>query len=89
MTAPWEHSVRPDGSPPVNGYGHAVDSTGAMVAVSGQVPVDGDGNAVGQEDDEYREAEKPPACFSVRVAGLVRPDFRAEADALAAAPSAG
>ncbi|MFD3776166.1 hypothetical protein [Streptomyces sp. NPDC058612] len=85
MTGAMEHSVRPDGSPPVNGYGHAVDSTGAMVAVSGQVPVDGDG----KEDAEYQDAENPPACFSVRVAGLVRPDFRAEADALAVTPSAG
>lgn len=45
-----EHYVRPDGMPPVNGYSHAVAFTGTMVAVSGQVPVDGDGNLVGGDD---------------------------------------
>ncbi|WP_424862803.1 RidA family protein [Streptomyces sp. MMS24-I29] len=130
-----EHFIRPSGSPPVNGYSHAVAFTGAMVAVSGQVPVDGDGNLVGKEDaeaqvrqvyanlttaleaagsglehvvkltvyltdlddlgafrkvrDEYQDAENPPACSLVRVAGLVHPDFRVEVDALAVAPSAG
>ncbi|MFI7388483.1 RidA family protein [Streptomyces sp. NPDC049813] len=47
-----KHFIRPDGSPPVNGYSHAVAFTGAMVAVSGQVPMDGGGNLVGREDAE-------------------------------------
>lgn len=135
MIGAMEHFIRPNGSPPVNGYSHAVTFTGAMVAVSGQVPVDGDGNLVGKEDaeaqvrqvyanlttaleaagsglehvvkltvyltdlddlgafrkvrDEYQDAERPPACSLVRVAGLVNPDFRVEIDALAVAPSAG
>ncbi|MFI9241633.1 RidA family protein [Streptomyces sp. NPDC053086] len=130
-----KHFIRPNGTPPVNGYSHAVAFTGAMVAVSGQVPVDGDGNLVGKEDaeaqvrqvyanltaaleaagsglehvvrltvyltdlddlgafrkvrDEYQDAEHPPACSLVRVAGLVHPDFRVEIDAWAVAPSAG
>lgn len=130
-----EHFIRPSGSPPVNGYSHAVAFTGAMVAVSGQVPVDAEGNPVGKEDaeaqvrqvyanlntaleaagsglehvvkltvyltdlddlgafrkvrDEHQDAENPPACSLVGVAGLVHPDFRVEIDALAVAPSAG
>ncbi|WP_327129685.1 RidA family protein [Streptomyces sp. NBC_01727] len=47
-----EHFIRPKGSPPVNGYSHAVAFTGAMVAVSGQVPVDGNGDLVGKGDAE-------------------------------------
>ncbi|MET9532393.1 MULTISPECIES: RidA family protein [unclassified Streptomyces] len=47
-----EHFIRPQGSPPVNGYSHAVAFTGAMVAVSGQVPVDGNGDPVGKGDPE-------------------------------------
>jgi len=44
------HLVRPEGTPPVNGYSHAVVFCGAMVAVSGQVPVDADGRLVGADD---------------------------------------
>ena len=47
-----EHFVRPDGSPPVKGYSHAVSFGGTMVAVSGQVPLDADGNVVGVDDPE-------------------------------------
>ncbi|OIJ64297.1 RidA family protein [Streptomyces mangrovisoli] len=129
-----EHLIRPSGSPPVNGYSHAVVFSGAMVAVSGQVPLDGDGNLVGKRDaeaqvrqvyanlagaleaagsglehvvkltvyltdlgdlavfrkvrDEHQDAEHPPACSLVRVAGLVHPDFRVEIDALAVVPGA-
>jgi enamine deaminase RidA (YjgF/YER057c/UK114 family) len=46
------HFVRPEGSPPVNGYSHAVASTGPLVAVSGQVPLDGEGRLVGEGDAE-------------------------------------
>lgn len=52
MLDAMEHFIRPSGLPPVNGYSHAVAFTGAMVAVSGQVPVDGEGNVVGKEDAE-------------------------------------
>lgn len=47
-----QHFVRPDGTPPVNGYSHAVSFGGPMVAVSGQVPVDAQGRLVGAEDAE-------------------------------------
>ncbi|WP_329467292.1 RidA family protein [Streptomyces sp. NBC_01431] len=45
-----QHFVRPQGSPPVNGYSHAVAFTGPTVAVSGQVPVDAEGRTVGESD---------------------------------------
>lgn len=45
-----QYYLRPDGLPPVNGYSHAVAFTGRMVVVSGQVPVDGRGRLVGQDD---------------------------------------
>jgi hypothetical protein len=42
-----QHHIRPDGLPPVNGYSHAVAFSGRMVAVSGQVPLDGQGRLAG------------------------------------------
>lgn len=47
-----EHHVRPDGTPPVNGYSHAVSFDGRLVVVSGQVPVDVRGDLVGPGDPE-------------------------------------
>ena len=44
-----QHYVRPDGLPPVNGYSHAVAFSGHMVAVSGQVPLDGQGKLAGDD----------------------------------------
>ena len=52
-----EHYVRPEGLPPANGYSHAVAFSGRMVAVSGQVPLDGQGRIVGQ-DDPYGQARQ-------------------------------
>ena len=48
-----QHHVRPAGSPPTNGYSHAVSFTGTTVVVSGQVPLDAEGRLVG--DDDTRE----------------------------------
>jgi reactive intermediate/imine deaminase len=45
-----QHFIRPEGSPPVNGYSHAVAFSGPMVVVSGQLPVDAQGRLVGQDD---------------------------------------
>jgi reactive intermediate/imine deaminase len=45
-----KYLVQPDGLAPSNGYSHAVIFSGRMVAVSGQVPVDADGNVVGTGD---------------------------------------
>ncbi|GAA1370791.1 RidA family protein [Streptomyces beijiangensis] len=47
-----KHYLRPEGSPPVNGYSHAVAFSGTSVAVSGQVPVDAEGRIVGEGDPE-------------------------------------
>ncbi|MGW7411175.1 RidA family protein [Streptomyces sp. NPDC054863] len=47
-----QHFIRPEGTPPVNGYSHAVSYAGQMVAVSGQVPVDREGRVVGEGDAE-------------------------------------
>jgi reactive intermediate/imine deaminase len=44
-----QHYIRPDGLPPVNGYSHAVAFSGQLVAVSGQVPLDGQGRLAGQD----------------------------------------
>ena len=45
-----QHHLRPDGTPPTNGYSHAVSFTGRMVVVSGQVPLDAEGRLVGPDD---------------------------------------
>ncbi len=45
-----QHHIRPAGSPPTNGYSHAVAFAGATVMVSGQVPLDADGKLVGADD---------------------------------------
>ncbi|MEU8814473.1 RidA family protein [Actinoplanes sp. NPDC048796] len=45
-----QHHLRPEGTPPTNGYSHAVTVTGALVLVSGQVPLDADGQLVGPGD---------------------------------------
>ena len=45
-----EYFERPDGLGPVSGYSHAVAGTGRLVAVSGQLPVDADGNVVDPTD---------------------------------------
>jgi reactive intermediate/imine deaminase len=44
------HHLRPAGTPPTNGYSHAVTVTGTMVLVSGQVPLDAEGRLVGPDD---------------------------------------
>jgi reactive intermediate/imine deaminase len=49
-----QHHVRPDGLPPVNGYSHAVAFTGRMIAISGQVPLDAEGNLVGADDAQIQ-----------------------------------
>lgn len=46
------HHVRPAGLPPTNGYSHAVEFSGRLVAVSGQVPLDAEGQLVGTDDPE-------------------------------------
>ncbi|MFF5079856.1 RidA family protein [Actinoplanes sp. NPDC000266] len=45
-----QHHLRPEGTPPTNGYSHAVSVTGSLVLVSGQVPLDANGQLVGPGD---------------------------------------
>lgn len=45
-----EHHIQPAGLPPANGYSQVVASSGRLVAVSGQVPLDAAGNLVGKDD---------------------------------------
>lgn len=47
-----QHFPRPGGSPPANGYSHAVAFSGRAVAISGQVPLDSNGQLVGKDDVE-------------------------------------
>jgi reactive intermediate/imine deaminase len=42
-----EFYIRPDGMPPGNGYSHAVAFSGRTVIISGQLPLDGDGQLAG------------------------------------------
>lgn len=50
MAKTIEHHARPDGLAQPTGYSHAVAFSGRMIAVSGQVPVDGEGQLVGKDD---------------------------------------
>lgn len=45
-----EHFIRPAGTPPGNGYSHAIAAVGRLVVVSGQLPLDGDGKLAGLGD---------------------------------------
>jgi reactive intermediate/imine deaminase len=45
-----QHHVRPEGTPPTNGYSHAVSFAGLMLMISGQVPLDAEGRLVGYDD---------------------------------------
>ncbi|XVU24681.1 RidA family protein [Actinoplanes sp. CA-054009] len=45
-----QHHSRPEGTPPTNGYSHAVSVTGPLVLISGQVPLDAEGRLVGPGD---------------------------------------
>jgi enamine deaminase RidA (YjgF/YER057c/UK114 family) len=47
-----QHYVRPKGLAPTRGYSHVVSFSGRLVSVSGQVPLDADGNLVGANDTE-------------------------------------
>ncbi len=49
-----QHYIRPSGLPPVNGYSHAVVHDGRIILVSGQVPLDADGNLVGEGNPEQQ-----------------------------------
>ncbi|MFH8369482.1 RidA family protein [Streptomyces sp. NPDC018031] len=46
------HIPEPEGVVPGTGYTHVVTGTGRLIAVSGQIALDGDGNLVGEGDPE-------------------------------------
>lgn len=45
-----QHFERPEGMPPANGYSHIVAGVGRLIAVSGQLPLDGEGALVSATD---------------------------------------
>jgi reactive intermediate/imine deaminase len=45
-----EHFLRPAGMPPANGYSHAVSFNWPTLVISGQVPLDEEGQLVGRGD---------------------------------------
>ncbi len=46
-----EFYLRPDGMPPDNGYSHVVAFTGRTVIISGQLPLDADGQLAGTDPE--------------------------------------
>ncbi|MBC3982385.1 RidA family protein [Streptomyces sp. AC536] len=50
--AEHQHITAPDGVAPGNGFSHVVIGTGTLVAVSGQIAVDAQGELVGRNDPE-------------------------------------
>jgi enamine deaminase RidA (YjgF/YER057c/UK114 family) len=45
-----EHFKTPGELPPANGYSHAIAGTGRFVVISGQLPLDADGELVDESD---------------------------------------
>lgn len=127
-----EH-INPQTIAPSRGYTQVVTArNGKLVAISGQVPIDAEGNIVGEGDigaqaeqvfanlkaalaaaggdfthvvklgffftdlsgiqavrearDRYVDVNNPPASTAVVVAGLIRPEFLIEVDAIAVVP---
>lgn len=42
--------IRPEGMPQTNGYSHVVATSGNLLIISGQVPIDAEGRLVGPDD---------------------------------------
>lgn len=51
------HVFAPEGVAPRNGYSHVVWGEGRFIAVSSQVPLDADGNLVGENDAYAQTAQ--------------------------------
>jgi enamine deaminase RidA (YjgF/YER057c/UK114 family) len=72
------HLVRPDGLPPTTGYSHVAEFSGGLIAVSGQVALDGDGNVVGRDDVEaqarqaFRNLETALAAAGAAIGNVVK-----------------
>jgi enamine deaminase RidA (YjgF/YER057c/UK114 family) len=73
-----QHLVRPDGLPPATGYSHVVAVTGTMLMISGQVPLDAEGNLVGHGDPRvqvrqvFHNLQIALAAGGARMADLVK-----------------
>jgi reactive intermediate/imine deaminase len=73
-----QHHVRPAGSPPTNGYSHAVSYSGPTVVVSGQVPLDAEGRLVGEDDAReqtrqvFRNIESALAAVGATMSDVVK-----------------
>ena len=70
--------MRPPGTPPTNGYSHAVVFAGPAVVVSGQVPLDASGTLVGEGDaleqtrQVFRNIETALAACGARMPDVVK-----------------
>ncbi len=96
------HIARPEGVAPGPGYTQVVTGTGQLVAVSGQVALDGNGQLVGPGDPpaQARQVfENLRRCLAAaglsfgevikltfQVVALARPEFLLEVEAFALAP---
>lgn len=73
-----QHHLGAAAHAPVNGYSHAVAHEGRLVVVSGQVPVDPDGNLVGpgnaeaQIDQVFRNIATVLAAAGTTMSSLVK-----------------
>jgi len=76
-----EYFERPDGLGPVSGYSHATAGTGRLVAVSGQLPVDAEGEIVDPGDalvqarQVFTNLERALAAAGAKPADVIRLTF--------------
>jgi len=62
--------TRPDGMPPTNGYSHVAIAHGEVVFISGQVPVDADGEVVSADPSAQVEQVFTNLRTALAAAGL-------------------
>lgn len=62
--------TRPDGMPPTNGYSHVTIASGEVVFISGQVPVDADGEVVSADPSAQVEQVFANLGTALAAAGL-------------------
>lgn len=62
--------ARPDGMPPTNGYSHVAIARGEVVFISGQVPVDADGEVVSSDPSAQVEQVFTNLQTALAAAGL-------------------
>jgi reactive intermediate/imine deaminase len=73
-----QYHLKPEGMPPTNGYSHVVAFTGTTVMISGQVPLDAEGQLVGADDARaqtrqvFHNLQRALAAAGARMADLVK-----------------